>query len=268
MRTEIDNIKQSNESISKDLSEKNDKLFKIRDHVNSRNEKIKQEIEERFHEFQTKISDLQNTYVSWFTHYRITRIQTEIDQSATENFKTQISSLKENQGKIFRDIEALNQEKADKKMMLDETKQINKTLKKHTYVLEDHHNHSLTIENFMEKYIPIKIQSQISETMKSVLDKKAKKNLEAFNTHKFEQLHSAILEDDGNPAIHEQIKRLSVAIESLSSGNSKLISSSKTLPSNTILLFNKIQCIKGLLSGSSDRASCHLRRPLSIKVSS
>jgi len=64
VRTEIDNIKQSNESISKDLSEKNDKLFKIRDHVNSRNEKIKQEIEERFHEFQIKISDLQNTYVS------------------------------------------------------------------------------------------------------------------------------------------------------------------------------------------------------------
>jgi len=111
-------------------------------------------------------------------------LETQIDQAAIENFKTQLTSLKLNQGKILRDIEILKQEKADHKQIFDETKKIKETLQVHTKTLEDHHNHSLTIENFMEKYIPITIQTQISDTLKSIIDKKMKKHLENYEVSK------------------------------------------------------------------------------------
>jgi hypothetical protein len=157
-------------------------------------------------------------------------LETQIDQAAIENLKTQIASLKLNQGKIFRNLELLSQEKSDKVLVINEMNQVNQTLHRHSKDIEYQHNQCLTIENFMEKYIPIKVQTQISETLKAVLDKKSLKYLDLFETQKFEHLHSAILDDDGNPAIADQVKKLSEAIESLSSSTKKL-STSRTLQS-------------------------------------
>jgi hypothetical protein len=157
-------------------------------------------------------------------------LETQIDQAAIENLKTQIASLKLNQGKIFRNLELLSQEKSDKVFVINEMNQVNQTLHRHSKDIEYQHNQCLTIENFMEKYIPIKVQTQISETLKAVLDKKSLKYLDLFETQKFEHLHSAILDDDGNPAIADQVKKLSEAIESLSSSTKKL-STSRTLQS-------------------------------------
>ena len=38
-------------------------------------------------------------------------------------------------------------------------------------VAENHENHYAMLENFVEKYIPIRIQSQMSETFGEVFDK-------------------------------------------------------------------------------------------------
>lgn len=65
--------------------------------------------------------------------FRITYLETQIDQSAIENFKTQIASLKLTQGKVLKDIEQLNQDKADHKQIFDETAKINDIIKVKTF---------------------------------------------------------------------------------------------------------------------------------------
>ena len=62
-------------------------------------------------------------------------------------------------------------------------------------------NHSFTLENFMEKYVPMRIQSQISETLNSCLDRKGMKFLALYEKQKFEDLHNMILEDEGHPGL-------------------------------------------------------------------
>lgn len=109
--------------------------------------------------------------------------------------------MKLNQGKMLKDIELLSQEKAEKKIVTEDFKNFRDTLLLHDKVLEDQKNHTLTIENFMEKYLPIKVQTQISETFKAIPDKKIRKYLELYESVKFEELHSAILDDTGNPEI-------------------------------------------------------------------
>ena len=124
----------------------------------------------------------------------------------------------------------LNQEKADKSAVEENSSNINQIILEHSRTLEDNKNHSLTIENFMEKYLPIKIQSQISDTVKAVTDKKSRKNLDLYEQHKYEELHSAILEDNGDPTIMTGLKRL--ATMDSKSVLSKQLNTSKTLPSN------------------------------------
>jgi hypothetical protein len=108
------------------------------------------------------------------------------------------------------------------------------TLADHIKILEDHHNHSLTIENFMEKYMPIKVQTQISETCKSFIDKRGKKHLEQHETIKFDELHAAILLDEGDPAIKKQMQALSNKYDAANTPvtDKRHLNSSKTLPCN------------------------------------
>ena len=141
-----------------------------------------------------------------------------------------------NQGKILRDIELLYQDKADKSAVQENTDNINQIIAEHTKNLEDNKNHSITIENFMEKYLPIKIQSQISDTVKIVTDKKSRKNLDLYEQHKYEELHSAILEDNGDPSIVHNFKRM--ATFDPKSGFNKHLNTSKTLPSNCFCLIS------------------------------
>ena len=53
----------------------------------------------------------------------------------------------------------------------------------------------------MEKYVPMRIQSQISETLNSCLDRKGMKFLALYEKQKFEDLHNMILEDEGHPGL-------------------------------------------------------------------
>lgn len=64
--------------------------------------------------------------------------------------------------------------------------------------LDEKTNQFNTVENFVEKYIPIRIQSQISETLGSFLPRSQLNKLENFEMEKFNELNLKILEDDGS----------------------------------------------------------------------
>lgn len=59
-------------------------------------------------------------------------------------------------------------------------------------------NHVLSHDNFYEKYIPIRIQAQISETLKAVLGGKERRRLELYDNDKNSLLYQALLIDDGS----------------------------------------------------------------------
>jgi hypothetical protein len=69
------------------------------------------------------------------------------------------------------------------------------------------------VENFVEKYIPIRIQSTISETLTYILPYSKRTKLIEFDKKKFQELHQIILEDDGIPRLAEQLKALRMKME-------------------------------------------------------
>ena len=54
---------------------------------------------------------------------------------------------------------------------------------------ENHANHFAMIENFVEKYIPIRIQSQISMTLNQILPESNRDLLYNYEKDKFREMH-------------------------------------------------------------------------------
>jgi hypothetical protein len=78
---------------------------------------------------------------------------------------------------------------------------------------DNHGNHFAMVENFIEKYIPIRIQSTISEVLTSVLGYDERTRLAEFDKKKFMELHQVILDDEGTPNLVEQLKLIKMQME-------------------------------------------------------
>jgi hypothetical protein len=88
--------------------------------------------------------------------------------------------------------------KQDRSVVEDIIAQIWASIHKNEVELDQITNQFNTVENFVEKYIPIRIQSQISETMGQVLPRSQLNKLENYEMEKFNELNLKILEDDGS----------------------------------------------------------------------
>jgi hypothetical protein len=66
---------------------------------------------------------------------------------------------------------------------------------------DEYVNHLATIENYIEKYLPISIQYQIGETMFSILPENLHNRVSNFQKTKFEYLNEVVLNDTGIPDI-------------------------------------------------------------------
>ena len=74
------------------------------------------------------------------------------------------------------------------------------------------------VENFVEKYVPIRIQSQISKTIHSVIKEflpQCVERLEDYEQEVFGEMHQIVLEDDGMPDLHRQWRGMIFEIKKL-----------------------------------------------------
>ena len=65
--------------------------------------------------------------------------------------------------------------------------------------MDDIDKNLTTTDNYLDKYLPFRIQNLISETLENVLDKEQIQKLTIFEGEKFKSLHERILADNGEP---------------------------------------------------------------------
>ena len=75
-------------------------------------------------------------------------------------------------------------------------------------VMDEFSNEFLTLENFIEKYIPLKMQNQIAETLDNIFQVKEKKKLRKFEEKKFSELRSNIIADRGLPDLQRECRTI------------------------------------------------------------
>lgn len=69
-------------------------------------------------------------------------------------------------------------------------------------------NHCLTLDNYQDKYAPIRIQGMINETLRSILGGKERRRLELYDNDKNSILYQALLLDDGTGNIQALMAEL------------------------------------------------------------
>ena len=80
---------------------------------------------------------------------------------------------------------------------------------------EVHENHFAMVENFVEKYMPIRIQSQLSETLRALLSPAMIDKLDDYEEKTFAKFHSKILDDDGIPELIGQMRAIKFEIDTI-----------------------------------------------------
>ena len=69
-------------------------------------------------------------------------------------------------------------------------------------------NHSITLDNYAEKYLPIRTQGLINETLRSVLSGKERRRLELYDNEKNGLLYQQLLCDDGTGNVAGLMRKL------------------------------------------------------------
>lgn len=69
-------------------------------------------------------------------------------------------------------------------------------------------NHCSTLDNYIEKYLPIHTQIQMTETLMSVLGGRERRRLELYDSDKNSLLYAHLLDDDGTGNVQEMMRLL------------------------------------------------------------
>lgn len=84
-------------------------------------------------------------------------------------------------------------------------------------IQENHENHFAMVENFVEKFIPVRIQSQISETLNEALkgNDAVLDRLYTYEKGRLLEMHQVILDDDGAPNLINQLRDIQFDINTI-----------------------------------------------------
>lgn len=110
--------------------------------------------------------------------------------------------------KIMVDCESLRNNKVEKDAYVEDVKSICSSIRDAELKIDENYNHLLTVENYVEKYSPMRTQTQISEVLRACLGKANVRRLICFEKEKYEELHNVILKDEGNADVQRQIKSI------------------------------------------------------------
>jgi len=112
---------------------------------------------------------------------------------------------------------------------------------------------SRTIENYLEKYLPIFTQSQISESLHHCLPSTNKRKLLTYEEKKFREMNNDVLIDDGNPDLQKRIESMYIILETTVKRYSKSLAANnlgiKFRESETIKHEGSSRMLKGRASG-------------------
>ena len=109
---------------------------------------------------------------------------------------------------LQKDTKRLQFEKTDNKKFLKVKKSLECADLENEIKLFKSINHCITLDNYLEKYLPIRTQGLINETLRSVLGGKERRRLELYDNEKNSILYQYLLVDDGQGNVSEIMRDL------------------------------------------------------------
>eukprot|EP00347_Sterkiella_histriomuscorum_P004957 403358437 len=220
IKNEISGVVFSQSNLNRSLKNQEDQTLGLNKEFQEFNNRIRQWQED----FLEKYSKQYNSLLSEISEIREKNInldnslfRKEQEIRRLQNHLGQVQKQLENHDqwlhKIQEQANHIDKNKCDISDVNVDLKKIDQELDKIKLDVDNHGNHFAMVENFVEKYIPIRIQSTISEVLSFILPYKEKNKLSEFEKKRFAELHQIILEDDGIPKLAEQLKQIRMKME-------------------------------------------------------
>jgi hypothetical protein len=98
--------------------------------------------------------------------------------------------------------------KLTKAEFVQKVKKIDLKALEHDVKLFKVQNHCSTLDNYLEKYMPIHVQTMINDTLMSTLSGRERRRLELYDSDKNSLLYQQLLADDGTGKVQELMREL------------------------------------------------------------
>ena len=110
----------------------------------------------------------------------------------------------------------LKVETVSRKAYKEEKKDLKDRMFKIHTVMDFYSNEFLRLENFMEKYLPLKIQNQISQTLNGVMPANQRGRIKEYEDTKFLELREQLIHDKGLPDLVVETNKIVEEAKTLS----------------------------------------------------
>ncbi|CDW75226.1 UNKNOWN [Stylonychia lemnae] len=139
----------------------------------------------------------------------------------SDSFVDKINQLREQIFQMSQQIEVLDQTKLNVTRFTECCDKFDKLMAKLDDVAVNQQNKLITIENYCEKYVPVKIQTIVMDNIKLFVNKETMQKLKSQENKIFHEITDQLLNDDGKGSIFNNImkinevlsKRLSTAVD-------------------------------------------------------
>ena len=125
-------------------------------------------------------------------------------QGFTNSFEKQLKKSLSSLEMLQIKIDLLDKEKMSIKQFKVEKKESEEIMYKVHTVMDYYSNEFMRLENFMEKYLPIKVQNLISHTFNNLTKNSNKWKLKDYEDQRFMELREKLLDDSGMPDLERE----------------------------------------------------------------
>jgi len=197
--------KEENRVLRDRIKANEDNIFKFNQNTKELKDSFLLKLQDTYEKIFTQIENIQNTSNTADQQSKVNKAKINSMDAQIQSDRKQIDSHSTSLLKVESKIETVNQATVKEKKYKEEMEKIDDVIKSLQIKENDFINHLATIENYVEKYLPAQIQTQVGESLKESLPRKELKKFEDSQKKIFESLNRIILADDGVPDILSRI---------------------------------------------------------------
>ena len=182
-------------------------IFKFNQNLKSMKDAFLVKLSETYEKLFEQNEEIQKTSNRADQQSKVNKAKINTMDAQIQSDRKQISFHSDALLKIESKIERLNQVTIKEEKYREDAEEIEESIKRLQVKEADFTNHLATIENYVEKYLPAQIQTQVGEVIRGIMPDKEVRKFEDYQKNIFEKINQVILNDDGVPDILSRIKQ-------------------------------------------------------------
>lgn len=184
----------------KHLQNVSNEVTKLHEQLVDCKQTMASEIAKNFKEYNSEILTFKDEVYRCQNQVKDLRDELSKERASHAETANQLRDLITDHVKYKRITDRLDLETVHLNSYLEDVKKIREDITRIRFGLQDLNSNLVTTDNYLDKYLPFRMQNLISETLDSVLDEYHLRRLTAYEKEKYKKMHDDILNDNGKPS--------------------------------------------------------------------